>query len=139
MSTVLRLKQARALLADGGWSGPDVEPFCVVKGRGVRLNPRHPSLALDPDGVVEEFAPLWIECDSYCVLVPGEKEVAQYSVLGALFRVGLGFEQYDLIERVVQPPNGIDNWLKASERVTSHIMETFTKAIAQSKKGERRG
>ncbi|HXU01467.1 MAG TPA: hypothetical protein VN903_10760, partial [Polyangia bacterium] len=118
-------------------SGPDLEPFCLVRAPGVQLNMRR--VNREPDAVFED---LWVPTKTFQTLNPHRDGVELYSVLGALEMVGLAFDGFDLLEAVCRPPAGLQTWLRASDRVTEHVLELFTKAISRSKKaaqtGERR-
>lgn len=123
---ISELKRAKQLLEDG-WSGPDVEPYCVIRGEGVMLNwlysPKSPE-------------PLWLPTKNFHAIDPRSHEVVEsFSVIGALLQVGVGFEPWDLFEQVIRPPDGLDLWLRASGRSLSDVLTMFTDAIGRSKKG----
>jgi hypothetical protein len=60
-------------------------------------------------------------------------------VEGALYACGLGIEAWQLIEQCAKAPNGLSNWLKASDRTTSDVLRVLAEAVGRSRKGERRG
>lgn len=121
-----QLKQARAML-NGSWSGPDLEPHCLVRGPGVHLNAEY--------GQPDDERPLWLPTKTFHALDPRRHEVVEsYSVLGALLQVGLGFDGFDLLEEVCRPPAGLQTWLRASDRGTQDVLDLFTAAIRRSKK-----
>lgn len=84
-----------------------------------------------------DLEPLSVARAGFHTLDPSA-DISSWAVETALYSVGLGFEAWDLIERVVQPPAGLMNWLRASERRTSDVLSAFAKAIQRSKKLEGR-
>lgn len=123
---VVKLKQARAMLA-GGWVGPDVEPFCLARAPGLSINPLYG----------QPCEPLWLTRKVIWTLDPQHEGVELYSVICALEAVGLGLAAFDLLEEACKPPAGFQTWLRASGRLTQHVLDVFTKAIQRSKKATR--
>lgn len=134
---VFKLKQARAMLS-GGWSGPDLEPFCLARAPGVCINPLY-GQPLD-DGTLFPPRPMWLPTKTIWTLDAEHEGVELYSVLGACEVVGLGYDGFVLLEEVCRPPAGLQTWLRASNRLTQHVLEVFTDAIKRIRKttGERR-
>jgi hypothetical protein len=127
---ILGLKRARELIA-GGWSGPDLEPLCVARGPGVRLNPAR----IDRS---EPFAELWLPTKMFHTVNVEVGTIARFSVQCALYAVGLGDEAWLVLERMSGAANGLDDWLRTAGRTTEDVLRVFTLAIQRSKKGERR-
>lgn len=132
------LKRARELIDENGWSGPALEPYCVIRGAGVLLNP-FVRVKTEDDPLAQR--PMWLPTKNFHAVDPRRHEVVEsFSVLGALLQVGLGFiEPFDIFEQIVRPANGLDTWLQASSTRQFQVLDMFAEAIGRSKREARRG
>lgn len=123
----LALKAARDLLARVGWVGHKLEPFCVARAPGVRLNPLY--------GTESDFRPLWLAATWVQTLNAKHQELMRYSVRGACEVFGADFEQLELAHGA-----DVQQWLQQPARTKDDVLSLFVEAIKRSKKatGERR-
>jgi hypothetical protein len=118
------LVAARDLVA-GGWSGPAVEPFCVARGSGVRIN---------GDFASSEMEPLWLHSGSFWTLDPHHEGLELYSVSCACLAAGADF---NVLERAFSRVEDFQAWLEQPQRTIDEVLRVFTTALLRSRRENR--
>lgn len=126
----MSLARARRLLQEHGWVGPSVEPFCIVRGPGVRMNAGY----WEPYNI----DPLWLPATTHGTLDPRPYEVVEkFSVFGACLEARADFTELE--QSFVQTAEFEDLtwWLERPERREEEVLRLFTSAVLRSKREKR--